>query len=447
MKKRLTLTLATLLVSLMSLYGTPATEGLRQRLAGHIEYLAGSDLMGRKAGTEGAQAAARYIADEFALHGLAPFDSEEYILPFGRGNFRNVVGQIEGEVADTYIIIGAHYDHLGTNRRGEIFHGADDNASGVAALIEVARTVAESGYEPHHTLLFVAFDAEEEWLLGSEALVEMLPTGSVRAMINMDMVGRLEGGALSVEGVGTLAECEDLVQSLATNHTIPILAKPFERGVLTATDTEPFAKRGIPTLALTTGPHGDFHKPSDTSEKIDIGGLGQVVGFAADLLRELDHNGQIVPTGRVARKHQSDILTFGLSAGVGSSAHLHPTVATSVGLATNIGFSVQYVSNYWALRTGIHYDRQEGYTLDDSIPQPHIREGALIPFEVIVKSEGAINIFASAGAWVALPRVEWGASWGLGCRIGLLSIEGVSRHGLTPTKPTRTTLCILGVYF
>jgi hypothetical protein len=270
-------------------------------------------------------------------------------------------------------------------------------------------------------------------------------------MINMDMVGRLEGGSLSVEGVGTLAECEDLVQGLAANHNLPIVAKPFEQGVLTATDTESFAKRSIPTLALTTGPHKDMHKISDTPEKIDIGGLEQVVGFAADLLRELDHNGQIVPTGRVARKHRSDILSIGISAGVGSSALLHPTAATPVGLATNIGLSVQYISSYWALRTGLHYDRRESYSLANNIPQPHTREGVLIPLEILVKTEGAINIFASAGGWVALPRAEWGASWGLGCRIGPLSIEGVSRHGLTPILPTnartRTTLCILGVYF
>ena len=100
MKRLLTLTLATLLVSLMSLYGTPTTEGVRQRLAGHIERLASCDLMGRKAGTEGALAAAEYIAGEFAATGLAPFGGEEYIHPF-KELYGNVVGQIEGTAADT----------------------------------------------------------------------------------------------------------------------------------------------------------------------------------------------------------------------------------------------------------------------------------------------------------------------------------------------------------
>jgi hypothetical protein len=450
--KRFLLLVATLGASLLFAFAQP--EGMSQRLQEHVEFLTSPTLEGRKAGSTGARLAAEYIGNEFGSLGLKPFERADYFHPFTTafqdGVFRNVVARIDGINRDKYIVIGAHYDHLGIEDE-ELHPGANDNASGTAALIELARLFSAMNYKPTHTLIFAAFDAEEIGLHGSQDLADRLRTEDVKVMINMDMVGRLGNEGLIVEGVGTLNGSEDIIARVAKNNGLEIKTKRFETSLLTATDTESFAKRSIPTLALTTGPHKDMHKISDTPEKIDIGGLEQVVGFAADLLRELDHNGQIVPTGRVARKHRSDILSIGLSAGVGSSALLHPTAATPVGLATNIGLSVQYISSYWALRTSLHYDRRESYTLANNIPQPHTREGVLIPLEILVKTEGAINIFASAGGWVALPRAEWGASWGLGCRIGSLSIEGVSRHGLTPTLPTnartRTTLCILGVYF
>ena len=472
MKRLLTLTLATLLVSLMSLYGTPTTEGVRQRLAGHIERLASCDLMGRKAGTEGARTAAEYVAGEFAATGLAPFGGEEYIHPF-KELYSNVVGQIEGTAADTYIIIGAHYDHLGVNRRGEIFRGADDNASGVAALIEVARTVAKSGHKPRHTLLFVAFDAEEEGFWGSYALVKELPAESIRAMINMDMVGRLEGGALAVEGIGTLAESEQEVRTLAAKHNIPIAPKSFERGLFVATDTMPFAQLGIPTLALNTGAHKDFHKPTDTPEKIDVEGLERVVAFVGDLLCEVDSNDQIVPTGRVAHKHlpTTNSLEVGGILALGNNRLLYPTATTPSAQAWSAGLMAQYTfSDFVALRSGILYDRREGFALvDTETLYPHIIQSAVVPLDVMIKSSGSIYLFATAGAWVALPLTieatalhgdlaahslptfEWGASWSIGYRMGILSIEMQRRHSLSPTLlpngHSHTTHCTLGVYF
>ncbi len=470
MKKRLTLTLATLLVSLMSLYGTSTTDGLCQRLAGHIEHLASRDLMGRKAGTEGAQAAAEYVAGQFASLGLTPFEGEEYLTSFGRGDLRNVVGRIEGEVTDTYIIIGAHYDHLGTNRRGEVFYGADDNASGVAALIECARMVAESGRKPRHTLLFVAFDAEEEGLLGSTHLAERISAQNIKAMVNLDMVGRLEGGALTVEGVGTIAGCKELSVALATRHSLPIATEDFER-YDTTTDTEPFAKRSIPTLALTTGRHGDYHRTTDTPEKIDLRGLERVTLFVANLLHEVDSNEELLPTHKVARKHRAatDIFEAGFAVGLGNSSLLYSTTTPSA-TAWCVGLSAQYTFTHLALRSGISYDQRQGLALtggeEGYVYRAH---NITLPLDVMFKTAGHYYAFATIGGWVtlplgvesshphsdiahkALPCVEWGAGWSLGCRIGALSIEAQRRYALTPTLlPNaygRTTHCILGVYF
>ena len=458
----------------MSLYGTPTTEeGARQRrLAGHIDYLTSDHLAGRKAGSEGARAAAEYIAGEFAATGLAPFDSAEYLHTFDR-IYGNVIGQIVGAAADTYIVIGAHYDHLGLDRKGEIFRGANDNASGVAALIEVARAVVESGHKPHHTLLFVAFDGEEVWFLGAWALSKSLPAGSIRAMINMDVVGRLDGGALEVEGVGSLLGSKQVAESLAAKHNITISAKTFERGLFASTDTMPFAQLGIPTLALNTGAHKDLHKTSDTPEKIDFRGLDQVVGFATDLLCEMDSNDQMEPTGRIARKHQptTNRLEVGVTFAFGNNSLHYPTTATPSAEAWSAGLTAQYTfGNLLALRTGLLYDHHKGYALSpESTIYPYITQSALIPLEVMVKSYGNAYLFATAGAWVALPlsieatalhgtlathslpTSEWGASWSLGCRLGLFSIEYQRRYSLTPTLlpngRSHTAQCLLGVYF
>lgn len=448
--KRFLLILAALSVSLISLFGNP-TGSLQERLGAHIEYLASHDLAGRLAGSEGGKRAAEYVADAFAAVGVVPFRAEGYFHPFNDGSLRNVVGCIEGKSSDTYIIIGAHYDHLGVSRRGKVFRGADDNASGVAALIEVARLVAESGYKPRHTLVFIAFDAEEKGLWGSSAFAAGVPQGSLRAMINMDMVGRLHDGALAVEGTGTLAGSCEVVTELAERHNLPVEPKEFERMPLTATDTYGFALRGAPTLALTTGLHKEYHQPSDTPEKIDLRGLELITHFAADLLRETDSNENLRTTGKVAKKHRTGInsLEIGVSGAFGNTRHFYPESGTQGAQrgTWSVGVSALYSLRYVAFRTGAHLSC----------------EALTIPVDVMIKTVGRNCGFASVGGYwgynlfgsdsAATPsRHEVGVAWSLGGKIGSLSIEATNRYALTPHRGSphalnRTTLCTIGWYF
>lgn len=481
--KRFFATLAALTVSLMFLFGAEATP-LQQRLRGHIEALCSEEWAGRKAGSEGGAMAQSYIAGELeALH-LSTFERAEYFHPFSVALhddvFRNVVARIEGTNPDQYIVIGAHYDHLGTDRKGAIYRGADDNASGVAVLLEVARLMAESGTKPSCTLIFATFDAEELGLYGSQDLAQRFPEGSVKAMVNMDMVGRLGEGALVVEGVGTLVGAEEIVTSASSTLQLTIKAKPFERTPLVATDTDAFAKRGFATLSLTTGLHDDYHKTTDTPEKIDFEGLEQITLFAYDLVRAIDSNRNVAPSGKVARKHRTgeNTLAVGLIYAFGSNRYHFPGSAyegVEAG-AWSAGGSLLYTFKHVGVRTGVRYERLKARvpSRSDNIhskAQTISHDYITLPLDVMLKTGGVTCGYLFAGGYFSFSlgsrlenkRVyaeqigkspyEWGWQWGLGGRIGDFTIEATNRYALsgvytsTPETLNHTSLCTIGWYF
>ena len=183
----------------------------RERLHDHVYYLAADSLRGRKACSPDATKAAEYIIGEYEQAGLKPLFREGWYDRFTRkgdheSDFKNVVGLIEGTdpaLRGECIVIGAHYDHLGV-RQDKIYNGADDNASGSAAVIEIARALA--GAQPRRSIIIAAFDAEEIGLVGSSHLAERLDTLGfhIKLMMSVDMVGWLKAGkALKLEGVAS----------------------------------------------------------------------------------------------------------------------------------------------------------------------------------------------------------------------------------------------------
>jgi hypothetical protein len=249
----------------------------------------------------------------------------------------NVVGILEGadaKLKDEVVVIGAHYDHLGrggqgslAGREGEIHHGADDNASGVAGLLELARTFAKERESVRRTLVFIAFGGEEEGLLGSSYYVRnpSLPLARTVAMINLDMIGRMKENRLIVGGVGTaqewktwIAEANSKLQldvSAATGaasskeeggrERYPVVVganggtvatiTPGGRFALTLTedgfgpsDHASFYAKQTPVLFFWTGTHEDYHKPSDTADRINYEGQLRIVLFVRDIVRSLD---------------------------------------------------------------------------------------------------------------------------------------------------------------
>lgn len=230
----------------------------------------------------------------------------------------NIYGLVEGTdpvLKNEYIVIGAHYDHLGwgganSMYRGKvpmIHNGADDNASGVAGLLELARIFANSPQK--RSLIFVAFSGEEEGLLGSSYFVNNIPIpmDKVVAMVNMDMIGRLQNNHLQVIGVGSSSRFEAIVDSLDSINEISI---GKTESSIASSDQTSFYLKNIPSIMFFTGVHTDYHRPSDDWEKINYNGQSQVLGFIQQFIGTISNQTQPIDFQKVTE-----------SSGSGSSNH------------------------------------------------------------------------------------------------------------------------------
>jgi hypothetical protein len=268
-----------------------------------VRYLADDALKGRLAGSDGERCAGDFIAREFTRIGLKPggengtffqsLDLASVLNPHAPGGTgRNVIGTLEGadpELKREWVIVGAHYDHLGEGggpnslAPGEraIHNGADDNASGIAAVLWVAERLA-AGPRPARSVAFVAFTGEESGLLGSAHFAKNPTTGAdpIVGMINLDMVGRLNGGTLLVFGVGTAVEWNALLEPAAARAGVTIATKGDGYG---PSDHTSFYLKDVPVLHFFTNTHGDYHKPSDDWDKIDPKGLTAVATIVSDV--------------------------------------------------------------------------------------------------------------------------------------------------------------------
>lgn len=277
------------------------TKGVDRPLAA-IRYLADDALDGRRAGTEGERCAGEFIANEFRRLRLRPAgDQGTYFqsLPLASalnphaagGTGRNVIAALPGadpQLRAEWIVIGAHYDHLGEGGQGSlapgataVHNGADDNASGVAAMLAAASRLV-AGPAPSRSVLFIAFTGEEAGLLGSAYFVKQptIAPGRMVGMINLDMVGRLGQGSLIVYGVDTAAEWRSLVEPAAQAAGVPIGVRGEGYG---PSDHTSFYTADIPVLHFFTNTHGDYHKPSDDWDKIDVVGLEKVARIVTDI--------------------------------------------------------------------------------------------------------------------------------------------------------------------
>lgn len=278
------------------------TTGLSLPLSA-VRYLADDALMGRLAGSPGERCAGDYLAAEFTRLGLRPsgengtfFQSlplTSIINPHASGGTgRNVIAALDGSddvLKREWVVIGAHYDHLGeggmpgSRAPGEraIHNGADDNASGVAAMLQVAAQLA-SGPRPSRSVLFIAFTGEESGLLGSAHYTTHPTTGAdpLVAMINLDMVGRLGNGPLIVYGVDTAEEWNALLAPAAERAGVAVATRGEGYG---PSDHSSFYLKDVPVLHFFTNTHTDYHHPNDDWNKIDVPGLSKVAAIVADV--------------------------------------------------------------------------------------------------------------------------------------------------------------------
>ena len=209
-----------------------------------------------------------------------------------RTEVKNVIAVLDGEgpLADETIVVGAHYDHVGMGGEGslapgvkEVHNGADDNASGSVALLEVARRLAARPEKLPRRIVFIAFTAEELGLIGSAKYCEkpLFPLDQTIAMFNMDMVGRLEENKLTVFGVGTSPTFSDDVTNFGEAREFKLSLKPEGFG---PSDQSSFYAKKIPVLHFFTGTHSDYHRPGDDWEKINVDGMQRVASLVEDIV-------------------------------------------------------------------------------------------------------------------------------------------------------------------
>ncbi len=272
-----------------------------------IRYLADDRLQGRKLGSPGADSAAEYIAKRFQRIGLQPGPQgwfQSFVVDpsapaaahaglTGGATGRNVVGVLIGKdrtLRDEIIIVGAHYDHLGLggfgslapDSTGSVHNGADDNASGTAAILAIAKRLKEQ--RPARTVVFIAFSGEEEGLLGSSYYTKhpLYPMARTVAMLNFDMVGRLRHDKLIVYGAGTATEWPALLDSLNTAGHFDLKASGDGYG---PSDHASFYAMKMPVLHFFTDLHEDYHRPSDDIATIDDDGIARVATYAANVVK------------------------------------------------------------------------------------------------------------------------------------------------------------------
>ncbi len=296
-----------LIVSLLLIFTSPAYSQVnKEQLKNHVSLLASDKMKGRGTGSKEVKKAAKYIEDKFKEYALQPKGEKGYRQSFlakvtrviVKDSIRradNIIGLIDNGAPYT-VVIGAHYDHLGLGYQGgardslgigQIHNGADDNASGVAGLLELARHYSSNDIIEKFNLLFIAFGAEELGLLGSKYFTEhpTVPLENIHWMLNMDMIGRYNpANGLAIIGHGTSSAFPHIFDGITSDIKF-FVSKDGNGG----SDQTSFYKKNIPVLFFHTGGHEDYHKPGDDPEKIDYETLKAIIELEIKVLdRSMD---------------------------------------------------------------------------------------------------------------------------------------------------------------
>lgn len=277
------------------------SEITENELKEHIHFLTSEKNAGRYPGGKENKRVVKYLKKEFKKIGLAAYENNykqsfEASLRVEKGVDKkpkvttwNVVGYIEGSdpvLKNEFIVLGAHYDHLGlggpsskSEKKNSIHYGADDNASGTSALLEIAEKIASQKQQLKRSVLFIAFGAEEQGLLGSRYFVEnpLVPLPQIKLMINMDMVGRLNNQKhVYMGGAGTFPDGVNFMKNLGESLNLnPIV----HAGSVGGSDHVSFYRKGISVLGMHTGGHPQYHTPEDTIDLINFKGQKQVCEY------------------------------------------------------------------------------------------------------------------------------------------------------------------------
>jgi aminopeptidase YwaD len=254
-------------------------------LKSHVYFLAADSMEGRYPGTTKMELVHNFIAQKFKESGIKPLAKDyfqEFSVPPTTG--KNVIGVIEGSnpvLKNEYILIGAHCDHLGWKMKDstkEVFNGADDNASGSAGLIEIGRKLVQNKNLLKRSVIIIAFDGEEEGLLGSKYFIEhsLIDKSRIKAMFSLDMIGWLKEGKLEISGCGSFDGGTDFMNKIQKVTDLKVEYLGSSSMWKDRTDTRPFYDQKIPCFYVSTGLNSPYHKPQDDADLIDYGGMVKV---------------------------------------------------------------------------------------------------------------------------------------------------------------------------
>ncbi len=382
----------------------------------HVQILASDSLLGRGFGTPEGLKAANYIANQFEQAGIAPLDGH-YLHPFiarkGILNIpgNNVVGVIRGndpELKDEYILLGAHYDHLGWKLSGGdtvVYNGADDNASGSASIIEIGRNLLERKSELGRSIILVAFDGEESGLIGSNHFLNdsTVAPYQIKLMFSLDMVGMVEAHkGLDMKGVLLLDDADYLVGELALKYKLNITKA--NKKIEQRTDTAPFGKMGIPAIAPNSGTESPYHKPQDTPEKLDYDGIATVANYMSETTLYLSSRETLSPMTGVVEGEQpgstARIFIPGIRLNMGSSYHNYmdqfyngkDIFATSAGVFASIRLSGNF-----KLQPEVLYETK-GSQHTDGVFRTHSLTTPL-SIQVLTNEDEYVRVFFQAGGY------------------------------------------------
>jgi len=301
-----------------------------------VAFLANDSLLGRETGTAQELLAAGYLQKRMEGIGLQPkgnastyfqtfsfkpkndpHQEVKYVSGDSTITGTNVIGYLDNQAKKT-VIIGAHYDHLGMGGEGSLYrdgvaihNGADDNASGVAVMLQLADSLSKKAHKGNN-YLFMAFSGEEMGLLGSNYFVKnpTIDISKANYMINMDMVGRLrEDKTLSISGTGTAPIWNQVLN--ATNSGFKLVLQ--ESGVGPSDHTS-FYLQDIPVLHFFTGQHEDYHKPGDDTDKLNYKGMEMITSYILDIIAELDDDKKL--TFKKTKNESEEVPRFKVALGV-----------------------------------------------------------------------------------------------------------------------------------
>ncbi|MDR4988644.1 MAG: M20/M25/M40 family metallo-hydrolase [Bacteroidales bacterium] len=464
--KMISIQIAIILMLSASIANSKNETGLQERLENHVSFLAADSLEGRSLGSRGRVLAKNYIAEAFAEFGLKPM-FDDYFHTFEMRsqmpvmNFvgSNVVGVLEGSdplLKDEYIVIGAHYDHLGykiKDGRRIVYPGADDNASGVAVMLEIARYFSENRHKLRRSIVFIGFDAEESMLAGSREFVRAdkpIQNEQVKLMFSLDMLGMYHTNkGLGLKGIGGVKEGKDIAILTANRYGINL--KNTSAKFDYRTDTYHFGDSRIPSAHAFTGLKSPYHKPEDTADLLEYDGMVMITTYLIDLITGISNIESIEQTRGFIAQHNTIRFNIGAVAGLGSTNHNYKDeffTAKQV-FAFHGGLLLQmHIGKHFTFQPEVHYNRYGSETAEGAFRANAITAPLNLHYNFQNEIGRALRPFVSGGVYYRhnlngkagdtnidfdniFRREEWDYNFGVGLDFLLFHLSVNFHNGLT----------------